>query len=291
MERTAVLFITHVINQYVEKHFNKLKDELSENYELFLFYDEQKLSARAAKKLAGESVLPHEAGAWKRFKRAGRYFTEKIPGNEDGNLLHAVNRLPGYQYYWYIEYDVNFSGHWQTFFSAMELSRADLLATNLYRYSFNTDWPLWKSLEVPEGITIASEDRLHAMFPVSRFSAAAAKVLIEEYKAGWAGHFECVVPTVLNQQRLIIEDLGNEGEFTAEPNRHRFYRSTPSNNSLAPGTFVCRPCIDAPGDEPNMLWHPVKQASKHDWDAVPRPLSKLISKLHSVGNRAKNLLK
>lgn len=287
MKHTVVLFITHVINPYVEKHFNKLKAELPEAYDLFLFYDEKTLPTRAAKKLAGEAILAHEAGAWKRYKRAGKYFTEKIPGNEDGNLLHAANRLPGYQYYWYIEYDVGFSGHWQTFFSAMEQSKADLLATNLYRYSFNVGWPLWKSLEVTDGITLESESRLHATLAVSRFSAAAFKVLTSEYKTGWAGHFECVVPTILNLHQLVIEDIGDNGEFTPEYNRNRFYRSTPSNNSLAPGTFVCRPCIDAVGDEPDMLWHPVKQASKHDWDATPGLLTGLKTRLRSLMNKAK----
>lgn len=279
MARTAVLFTTHVINDWVKAHFLKLRDELPEGYELFLFYDEQKLTRRAVRKLAGDSALPHENDGWKRFKRPGRYFQEKIPGNEDGLLMNAMDRLPGYDWYWYIEYDMAFSGDWRTFFTAMEESNADLLAINVIRHDDTPNWPLWKSIEVPDGVNLPAAKWIRAHVAISRMSHRINEVLIPVYKQGWAGHAEGVFATLALQQGLSIEDIGGDGEFVLAGNANRFYRSTANSNTMGPGTIVFRPTRDEPGDEPNMLWHPVKKASRHDWDSESNLFFRLIGRI------------
>ena len=278
MTRTAVLFTTHVINERVRAHFRKLRDELPPGYELILFYDEQRLSERAVKKLAGDAVLPHENEGWKRFKRVGR-FEHKIPGNEDGLLMNAMDRLPGYDWYWYIEYDMAFSGDWRTFFRAMAASDADLLAINMIRHDDCPDWPLWKSLEIPADHQLPPDKWIRAHFAISRFSSRINAVLVPVYKQGWSGHAEALLATLADQEGMRIEDIGGDGEFVRPGNVNRFYRSTPTSNSLGPGTLVFRPAMDQPGDEPDMLWHPVKKASRHDWDSEEPALLSLARRI------------
>lgn len=279
MARTAILFTTHVINAQVEAHFFKLRDELPKGYELFLFHDEQRIPERKARKLAGGAILSHDKDGWKRFKRPGRYFKEKIPGNADGLLMNAMDRLPGYDWYWYIEYDVAFSGDWRTFFAAMEESDADMLATCVMRGNSLPDWPLWKSIEVPEGEALPENERLRVLLVISRFSRRVNEVLAPVYQQGWAGHFEALFASLAARHGLRIEDIGGKGEFVRPGNTDRFYRNTPTSNSLGPGTLVFRPAMEKPGDEPDMLWHPVKKTSRHDWDNAGSPFRNLFGRV------------
>ena len=284
MTRTAVFFTTHVINKRVTAHFCKLRDELPEGYQLTLFYDEAHLSERAARNLAGDALLPHKGNDWQRFKRPGRLSSAKIPGNEEALMFSALDRLPGYDWYWYIEYDVAFSGNWGKFFSATEQADADLLAVNMIRRGAIPNWPLWRSLEIPPGLEVAHSGWVRAHFAIARISRRLPEVLIPVYKQGWAGNSEGLLATLAEQHGLRIEDIGGDGEFVKTGNTNRFYRSTPANDSLGPGTFVFRPAMEKPGDDPDMLWHPVKKASRNDWDRRDNLLFRLIdlvrSKLH-----------
>jgi hypothetical protein len=112
----------------------------------------------------------------------------------------------------------------------------------------------------------------------------------EYYRRGWSGHFEATFPTIALHQGLEIEDFGGSGRFTKPGNTDRFYRNTPGEWGLWPGTFIYRPAMTLRPDgkidrvvkvpwplskvwpfserykrttrldklEPNKLWHPVK---------------------------------
>lgn len=279
MKRTAVLFTTHVINQAVRAHFSKLRDELPRGYDLFLFFDEERISERGARKVAGSAILPHQNQGWRRFKRPGRYFSEKIPGNEDGHILNAIARLEGYEDYWYMEYDVAFSGDWAEFFQGFECSRSDLLAVNITPREVIPDWPLWKSVEIPEADGLRPTEWVRTHLAISRHSRLLFETLTNIYSEGWAGHAEALIGTLALQNGLTVEDIGGDGPYVKAGNNNKYYRSTPTNNSLAPGTFVFRPSRDAVGDEPNLLWHPIKRPSRFDWDNDSGPVGRLLRRL------------
>lgn len=279
MPNVAVLFTTHLINNQVRTHFEKMQRELPHGYDLFLFFDERRLSERAASKLAGSHLLPHGGDIWRQHKSPCRHFPDKVPGNEDGLIFSAICRLKGYRLYWYVEYDVAFSGDWNIFFKATEASNADLLAVNMVRRDAITDWPNWKSMRPPEGKVLADAQWIRAHLAITRISKRLADVLGPVYQQGWAGHSEGLLATLAEQNGLRVEDIGGDGEFVPPGNKNRFYRSTPTNNSLGPGTFVFRPSIPAPGAEPNMLWHPVKKPSRLDWDHKSSFLARIIDRL------------
>jgi hypothetical protein len=157
---------------------------------------------------------------------------------------------PGYQRVWVVEYDVDFTGPWSRLFDAFGDDPADLLATNIHRHADNPGWENWGGLAGP--------DAIRAFMPLSRLSARSYDALDAAYRRGLAGHYECVVPTVIHRAGLTIEDIGGDGEFVRPGNRNRYYTSSPGVNDLSPGTFVFRPVMAAPGMRPNTLWHPVK---------------------------------
>jgi hypothetical protein len=169
---------------------------------------------------------------------------------------------PDYEYYWVMEYDVRFTGNWNEMFGHFDKSLADLLGTTMQRLPDMPDWYWWSSLKTPWGGALDGHEYVRGFFPFVRLSNRALKVLDEKYRAGWCGHFEVTIPTILDYFGLELEDFGGDGEFVASGNTDRFYTNNPHNPDLTPGTFVFRPSMNVPGDEKNKLWHPIKPAHK-----------------------------
>ena len=165
---------------------------------------------------------------------------------------------PEYDRIWVVEYDVAFSGPWSQVFDHFADNDAALLATSLHRWAINPAWPNWPSVQRPEGPPADLSDYIRAFMPFYRLSREGFQALDAAYRAGWEGFYEGIVPRILQEAGLRIEDIGGDGEFVAPANRGRFYSSNPADNTLAPGSFVFRPIIAQPGPEPGKLWHPVK---------------------------------
>lgn len=180
-------------------------------------------------------------------------------GNTDLIGLHFFRANPEYDRYWFLEYDLRFSGSWATFFSHFEGSDADLLAAAIRRGTTQPDWYYFPSLQVPEGVERPGLAELFACFtPLSRISNRGLREIDQAYRAGWAGHCEETWPTILNRAGLTIEDFGGAGEFVRPENRNRFYTNNPLHVDLAPGSLVFRPVRFCAGFRRNTLWHPVK---------------------------------
>lgn len=163
-----------------------------------------------------------------------------------------------YNRVWVVEYDVTYTGRWNELFDHFLDSDAALLATSLHRWAVNPHWPNWPSIQAPEGPPADLRGYIRAFMPFYRLSRIGYEALDRAYRAGWEGFYEGIVPRILLDAGLAVEDIGGTGEFVRPENRGRFYRSNPAENTLAPGTFVFRPIVASPGPEPDMLWHPVK---------------------------------
>jgi hypothetical protein len=94
---------------------------------------------------------------------------------------------------------------------------------------------------------------------------------------------------VLAYRGLRIEDIGGDGEFVPPGRENRYYRNNWLDKSLTPGTFVFRPAMPAPGLEPNLLWHPVKDTDHRTWDRTleqPALAARLQGLLRRLAGRA-----
>jgi len=178
------------------------------------------------------------------------------PRNIDLPLLWFFQRNPGYGYYWLMEYDVRFTGHWLEFFGHFAASGSDLLATTLFDHDFRPGWDNWRTLRSPE--RIPEQERVRALLSLCRLSNTGLRAVHQAYCAGWSGHYEVAIPTILKTRGRTLEDFGGSGRYVAAGNENRFYRNTPGVSGLAPGTFTV--AANAVSDEypPNMLWHPIK---------------------------------
>ena len=129
-----------------------------------------------------------------------------IPGNCHLTMLAFFRARPGFDHYWHIEYDVVFTGDWRTLLDAWRDDASDLVAAHVRTRGEEPDWPWWTSLQVSPAETAAGH--LRAFLPVYRISRRALERLEMAVRQGSSGHFEALVPTVLQAASLRIADSG-----------------------------------------------------------------------------------
>lgn len=137
---------------------------------------------------------------------------------------------------WLVEFDVRFTGRWTEFFRAFDDS-ADLLASHIRTQTYDPRWDWWTSLASPEDAC-----PLAAYCPIMRLSHRGAGSVLDAYSAGWRGHTEVLLPTVLNARRLRVHDFGPKW-YTPETLRWRpVHASTPLPNKLYHPVKPCPVC-------------------------------------------------
>jgi hypothetical protein len=262
--RTAVVLVSHTLHRTVLRRFAKLEREIPPHHDAFFAYDATDATAETlgrARNAVGNRLLPFDRGRvtdteypdpWADPER------QTIRGNFGLLYLHCARLAPGYSRYWFIEYDVVYTGEWTELFRTFENSAADVVGTTLGAVEHNPDWHWWQSLETTPDIDRSEWRR--GFFPVVRLSRDVLARVDEGYRAGWSGHFEAVLPTLARHHGLELEDIGGDGPYVSDNNRNQFYVNTPGNDRLSPGTFVYRPVRSRPGVLPGKLWHPVKPA-------------------------------
>jgi len=112
-------------------------------------------------------------------------------------MLEFARRHPDYDRYWFIEFDVRFSGDWALLFEATDAVDADLLAPCVRTRDQHPDWKWWQSLTHPREV-ISDQKQLRCLNVICRLSARACKTLDETCQHGWNGHSEVLFPTILS---------------------------------------------------------------------------------------------
>jgi hypothetical protein len=287
--KSVILLLTHVMNPGIAALLGDIKAACADEFDVFCLCDntngkfDRKRNAEGYVLFCMDDLkaLPYPGKNTIEYKSEIResnphhkYFNFK-PGSTDLPILHFFGKNSEYKHYWIVEYDVRFTGSWDGFFSFFANNDSDLLGTTLTRYPNIRDWHHWPSLDLLNG-PIPEEQRLRGFFPVYRLSRRALETLDRRYRDGVRGHYECLVPTVLSQEGMTIEDIGGDGAFVDAGNINRFYYNSPTRNTLSPGSFVFRPVMDRPGQEPNKLWHPVKHVPV--WRTVLRKAKKTLNR-------------
>jgi hypothetical protein len=243
--KVAIGFFTHLFDSEVRARYLKLKSEstYADTYIVAelgtpvsedllaetIFFDYQELAA-GIPRLLGDSL---------------------VPGNCHLPMLAFFQERPHYDHYWHIEYDVVFTGSWNTLFEAYRHDQADLLATHLRSEREEPEWYWWSTVELPPG----NEDGslLRAFLPIYRISHRALETLEAGVKKGAAGHFEGLIPTLLGQASFELCDLGQGLFYTS---------SSAPDGYLVLGTMRYRPSHFGPLLARNFLYHPVKIADQ-----------------------------
>jgi hypothetical protein len=263
----SVALVTHVWTPEIQSVFERLQAEAPPDHAVRFL-----LSADAE---AADPPLP--AAAVVRISREDLFrlpYPRKchdgdwvIAGNLDLVFLEYRRRLPRYEQYWFIEYDVHFEGNWRRLFEHFRASQAGLLGA-IQEYIAKVPHKLdigYPHLSVPAGMRWNEADQVKGFYPLCRLSAALLDALDADYRAGLGGHYEIVMPSVALRHGLGIEDFGGNGSFVQPQNRDRFYFANAASYSHSPGNFVFRPGINKVLKRENTLWHPVKPQNVPLW--------------------------
>jgi hypothetical protein len=240
----AIVFVTHVEGERIHRHYIRLQSETAGLLPAYLCVP------HTTQLRTGTTSLPAhfrvtDAGMMAalpvRFEDMQTRGNGLLPGFVD--LIHMAvmldPELDRYGYIWIVEYDVDFSGSWERFFSHAMTSRADFLATTIFPRSQTTDFIHWSWFKVPG--FCPHKWHFRSFNPIFRFS----RRMIEFYRAtvedgAWGGHTESLYPTIAAYRGLRMEDLGGSGPFFPKHAGPSHYVNTPRGD-LAPGTFVYRP--------------------------------------------------
>jgi hypothetical protein len=177
--------------------------------------------------------------------------------------VFVFHRKQSYDYYWFVEYDVRFTGNWELLLTSFETNPVDFLAAHVRTDVQEPEWCWWPSLQHP---TQVHRNKLRCLAVVFRISRAAMGCLDDAYVSGWIGHPEVLWPTILYHAGYTIEDFGGEGAFTPAGRVARWYcdSSPNSKGQLYDGTLRFRNPMRVAGTLTDKLYHPVKTADHQE---------------------------
>lgn len=266
----AAVFLTHLHDPVIDRHFLRLRAEASGVLDVFRCTHVPPSTDGPHEVLPGDfQVTDAEARRMLPLRHAERMLKggNLIPGFADlayMPLLLSVS-MQRYDHLWLVEYDVDYSGNWRTFFQTFSSYSADYLSTTIYPRQQDPEWMHWRWFRVAK--EVSPEHHTRSFAPIVRFSRRMLAAYEEAMQQGtWGGHSEAIYPTLARFRGLLIRDLGGHGPFTSPPFIGRNYSNTPGDEALAPGTFVARPALcssyyeQAPDLFPqrDFLYHPVK---------------------------------
>ena len=198
-------------NESIVRAFRQLSSDCSRlDYDSFLLYDESLIPPPVLPDLPIHAFSLRDLVKMKFPMFAfGNRPPAIVPGNAELPLLHFYSANRGYDHYWLIEYDVRFTGDWCYFFGECSESPSDLLATHVMRFCDDEKWFWWQTLRFNKQ-PIDTDRLVSTFFPIYRLSGTACQLLVADYRKQWRGHFEVKLPTILNLNGCLIEDLGGE---------------------------------------------------------------------------------
>lgn len=164
------------------------------------------------------------------------------------------NNIPLYDYYWFIEYDVDYRGNWGELLDIK--NESDLICTHLIDYTENDKWVWWKYFNTP----MKNIKKMRAFLPIYRIS----RNMLEEIgtaitQEDWRGHIEALIPTIVGVKNGKINEIWWNSKYTLPQNINKFYNSYPSWYEIWFGEFRWIPHMLNSCKRKERLYHPIKK--------------------------------
>jgi hypothetical protein len=259
MSTEAVLFAAHVHARAPFREFSRIRAAVEGNADALVLWD-QAGNARHGRKIA---TLPRYEFDRERLLELGFPLLRPrrmLPGSTHFPLLQFARERP-YDFYWFIEHDVRFTGDWRVLFEHFEGSGEDFISCRLSRLAAEPDWDWWDSLTHP-GEEVPREGLLRSFNPIYRISKRAVRHIDEMHRQGWRGHHELLLPTLLERGGFTLRDFGGTGPLVHPNDHNRFYLEPERADGRSPwwgiGSMRWRPHFFGLWWRPrNKLFHPV----------------------------------
>lgn len=257
MKKEVIFFLTHKYNNQILNNIHKIYKEKGERDFYVLFHGNGNVDNLPVQVL---TFLFEELRSLN-FELIKE--NTLVPGSVHVPLFYYFQEFPHYDYYWFIEYDVEFGGKWESLFNTYRECEADFISSYItpYENEKNRDWPWW-GLEHPKK-KIPKSKRVRSFNPINRISNQAMRFLADELSTGWKGHNEVLLSTILYQNNFQLLDFGNG--FFSNSRYPNFYTGNYFHNEifgaldfLKFGTMRYIPPMRKVGYR-KMLYHPVKK--------------------------------
>jgi len=121
-----------------------------------------------------------------------------FPANVHFPLLRVFLEYPDYEYYWIINSEIYSSDELNHFFLHIEQSDADFLSLSFKSREELKDWPWWQSL-IYKLKPIADQELIKSDNTIYRISNSALEFIHCCLSAGWSGHHDVLLPSLLNK--------------------------------------------------------------------------------------------
>ncbi len=255
--KNIILFVSHLINDDIVGRYRRLRTELpSDCYDVvWLMTLSEGAEVICPDDVQMVPVRPHDLRELGYTPIANTL----VPGSCHFLPLRFYLDHSSYHHYWFIEYDVEFTGCWRTLLNDCDtrLDDYDLLACHVEWFgTANHEWIWWHR---DNNSNYPLETCIKGFLPICRYSNAALACLDRYLKDGHSGHSEIMVTTCLYHHGLKIGDIGGTGPFTPYGYHNKFYVKEAGVNN---DTMRWRPAftkeeVRAVGTR-NMLFHPIK---------------------------------
>lgn len=259
------MFVAHVWTPEVAEHYARLKREAGTVLDVFFAY--QQAADEVPDGIQPDFVIRMADSAERFPLRYEEFLGRPNPwGYVDLVWMTAFldPKLAGYDRFWLVEYDVDFSGNWADFFRPAESYEGDLLTTRIHPLSAE---PTFFFAPIYQQPARAIEDPLIVFMPISRLS----RRLLEHYREtllqpGWHGHFEMLLPSMARADGFSIAEIGGNDTHTPPERWGLHYDGTHFDMHTIGTTHAYRPprgfryFVKAPHQfrQKNRVYHPIK---------------------------------
>lgn len=266
VSRTCVVFQCHNWSQTLDARYRRLAREVGPDCRCHVMVDvSNDDSTERWRHTMAASTNPGELFCFRADeleRMAGYRFVTKniVPGSAHFPGLLFSRQRPE-DYFWMIEADVECRGNWGDILRRYEELQDDLICGHLQRYWQWPNWPWWVSLKSPANQPAPAKNTLLKGFLTAyRISLRALQHIDAVHLAGWRGHAEVLVPSLLSRNGYRVTDL-NQGVTPCYLGDDQ----NPNPNPTRQSTLRWRPAIArqefserAPGEA--LLFHPVKDS-------------------------------
>ena len=244
VRKQAVLLMSHFFNRTIEEKYNRLCRELDEaRYDVFLLLnvnDKQTVqdTPTSVRLCLYDANDLNELGYTPIYEKL-------LPGSCHFPVLKFFLEHQEYNFYWFIEYDVEFTAPWNVLMDFYKNDDTDYLVPYLAKFGDFKDckWKWW-FVENNSGFPLGRS--LRAFHPICRYSESAL-YCIDKYQAeGHSAHSEILVPTCLFHAGMTLGRL--DERFFIKEKGFSSFRYRPA---FSPQAFEKRKVQEK-------LYHPVK---------------------------------
>ena len=202
-----VFYIAHFIKEMTIDGYNKLREELPDNYKIVWIIDVSNYKGETRhyidnqiNKLKNNNIDIFVCDYSTIYK--GLTIRYKSVINPQVFVFSYFDKYPMlYDYYWIVEYDVWFGGSWNDFINKIDTSdKTDFLASYFRCPQSNPQWSHWKYRNYFSD-EIKKTKELGCCLSICRFSDKCIKILlsyIETHKHLCGGISELYIPTIIN---------------------------------------------------------------------------------------------